>query len=74
MDRTHAYLWLIGMLQDSHGSVRRFAISLLSVSAMGTYFVPIGKVGRLALLQLDQNIVRLRNTIDWQDSCTVTST
>lgn len=54
-----------------HGLVRRFAISLLSVSAVGMYFVPIGELGRLALLQLDQNIVRLRNTVNWQDSCTV---
>lgn len=54
-----------------HGSGRLFAISLLSVSAMGMFFVPIGELGRLALLQLDQNIVPLRNTVNWQDFCTV---
>lgn len=53
-----------------HGSGRRVAISFLSVSAMGM-FVPIEELGRLALLQLDQNIVPLRNTVNWQDSCTV---
>lgn len=41
------------------------------MSAMGMLFVPIGELGRLALLQLDQNIEPLRNTVNWKDSCTV---